>query len=280
MGSPLRQLRFTVLGPVRAWLGDVPLDLGPVRQQALLVALMLRPDATVSRQELLDGIWGAEPPGTGGKVIPVYVHRLRERLRAAGAEDTVISRDRGGYRFVSEGARVDTARLEEIAVEAASARDSGDLRAAVNTWSRALKLFHGEPLSGLPGPFAEGERLRLTERRIALLQHKLECQLRLGGYAEAVSELSALTATHPHSEALAGLLMRAMYGSGRQADALSVFTQLRRRLVDDLAVEPGEELRRVHQAVLRGDDTFLLGDAPRRAPAGRPAAAPPPRPGH
>ncbi|GLY81343.1 AfsR/SARP family transcriptional regulator [Actinoallomurus iriomotensis] len=282
MGT-LRQLRFTVLGPVRAWLGDVPLDLGPVRQQALLVALMLRPDATVSRQELLDGIWGAEPPGTGGKVIPVYVHRLRERLRAAGAQDTVISRDRGGYRFVSEGARVDTARLEEIAVEAASARASGDLRAAVDTWSHALKLFHGEPLSGLPGPFAEGERLRLTERRIALLQEKLECQLRLGRYAEAVSELSALTATHPHSESLAALLMRAMYGSGRQADALSVFTQVRGRLVDDLAVEPGEELRRVHQAVLRGDDAFLLGDAPRRAPAEAPLAtapAAPSAPGH
>lgn len=268
-------LRFAVLGPVRAWRGPVPVDLGPVRQQALLVALLLRPDQTVSRQELLDGVWGAEPPGTGGKVIPVYVHRLRERLRGADGSpsECVIRRDRSGYRFVSGDASVDAARLEQVAAEARAARESGDLDAAAGTLARALALFEGEPLPGLPGPFAEGERLRLAERRIALVQERLECRLRLGRYAEAVAELSALTAMHPHRESLAALLMRALYGNGRQTDALSVFKQVRTRLVADLAVEPGEELRRVHQAVLRADDAYLLGDAVRHGPA-----APPPPP--
>ncbi|AXB48256.1 hypothetical protein A4R43_03705 [Amycolatopsis albispora] len=243
-------LRLSVLGPLRAWHDSEPVDLGPVRQQALLAALALRPDVTVSRDELLDAVWGMEPPAA--KVVPVYVYRLRRCLRSAGP-DSVIGRDRGGYRFAGAGVRVDSARLAELAVEAAGLRRSGDLAAAVGRYASALALFRGEPLAGLPGPFAEGERRRLTERRIALLEGKLDCQVRLGRYAEAIGELSALTSEHPHSEPLAALLMRALYGSGRRADALGVFTRLRRRLVDDLGVEPSDLVGGVHQAILRGD---------------------------
>ncbi|MFF5259881.1 BTAD domain-containing putative transcriptional regulator [Actinomadura viridis] len=272
-----RLFRFAVLGPLRAWRGGDQLDLGPIRQQALLAALLLRPDLPVSRRELLDGVWGTEPPGSGSKIVPVYVHRLRRCLGTLGEgpHDSVIGRDRGGYRFVGGGARVDAMRLDRLAAEAATAGRSGDLEAAVKAYARALGLFQGEPLAGLPGPFAEAERLRLEERRLTLLQEKAECQLRLGRHVEAAAELHALTATHQHSEPLAALLMRALYGSGRQADALAVYAQLRRRLVDDLGVEPGERLRRVHQAVLRADDE-TLGLVPRREPAGanREPAAP------
>jgi len=260
-GGTRRQLRLAVLGPVLAWCGPEPLDLGPVRQQALLVALALRPDVTTSQQELLERVWGTEPPGTGGKVIPVYVHRLRTRLRAVGggSPDSVIAGDRGGYRFLGRDVPTDLARLKGFAADADTARDSGDLDAAGGAFGRALELFRGEPLAGLPGPFARAERLRLAEQRVTLAQEKLRCQLRLGHYPEAVAELVALTATHPPGEPLAALLMRALYGSGRQVEALDVFTRVRHRLVQDLAVEPGEELRRAHQAVLRGDDGLLLG---------------------
>ncbi|WP_433474315.1 BTAD domain-containing putative transcriptional regulator [Spirillospora sp. CA-142024] len=254
-----RPLDFAVLGPVRAWRGGARLDLGPIRQQALLAALLLRPDLTVSRRELLDGVWGAEPPGSGSKIVPVYVHRLRRCLGTPGEDshETLIAREHGGYRFVSRGTAVDVIRLGEFADEAAAARRSGDLAATVSACLRALGLFQGEPLAGLPGPFAQAERLRLEERRLTLLQEKAECQFRLGRSADVVGELHALIAKHPHSEPLAALLMRALYGSGRQADALTVYSQLRGRLVEDLGVEPGEQLRRVHQAVLRGDDAAL-----------------------
>ncbi|GAA4537698.1 AfsR/SARP family transcriptional regulator [Amycolatopsis samaneae] len=252
------RLRFSVLGPLRAWHGDQPLDLGPIRQQALLAALVLRPDMTVSRDELLDGVWGLEPPGTGAKVVPVYVHRLRRCLQAAEcAADELIGRSRGGYRFVSGDVWIDADRLEEVVAEAGAAERSGDLPTAVDRYSDALELFQGEPLAGLPGPFAEGQRLRLAERRIVLLQEKVDRQLRLGRHADAVGELSALLPAYPHSEPLAALLMRALYACGRRADALAVYTQLRRRLIDDLGVEPGDELRRVHQDVLRGNDSGL-----------------------
>ncbi|MGW6906006.1 AfsR/SARP family transcriptional regulator [Streptomyces sp. NPDC054940] len=239
------------------------MELGPVREQALLAALLLRPGRTVSRQQLLDGVWGADPPGTGDKVIPVYVHRLRRRLDPHGngerSAESVIDTVRGGYRFAPASAEVDLKRCEEITAEGRAARDSGDLDAAVDAWSRALGLFHGEPLTGIPGPFAEGERLRLVEWRLVLVQDKVDCQLGLGRHAEAVGELFSLTTTHPHNEALAALLMRALHAGNRQADALDVYAAMRRRLVDEQGVEPGAELRRVHEAVLRGDDAFLLG---------------------
>ncbi|CAM5227471.1 hypothetical protein SGLAM104S_06309 [Streptomyces glaucescens] len=110
--------RFAVLGPLRAWCGDVRLDLGPVRQQALLAALLLRPGVTVSRQQLLDGVWGPEPPGTGAKVIPVYVHQLRRRLgpEGGGPSGSPIVTERGGYRFRDSTRQLstDVARLREI----------------------------------------------------------------------------------------------------------------------------------------------------------------------
>jgi DNA-binding NarL/FixJ family response regulator/DNA-binding SARP family transcriptional activator len=270
----LPQLRFSVLGPVRAWRGATQLELGPVRQQALLAALVLRPDVTVSQRELLDGVWGLDPPGTGGKVVPVYVHRLRKCLRAADerTSDSVIGQGRGGYCFAGGGVWVDVERLAEIVTEARAAAAAGDLPAAVDACGNALDLFHGEPLTGLPGPFAEGERRRLAERRIALSQEKAGLQLRLGRHAETVGELSAVMVANPHWEPLAALLMRALYAGGRRADALAVYSQMRRRLVDDLGVEPGEELRRTHHAVLREDDVYL-GIA-RKSQAALPAHTP------
>ncbi|WP_189959814.1 AfsR/SARP family transcriptional regulator [Streptomyces alanosinicus] len=260
------------------------LELGPVREQALLVALLLRPGRTVSRRQLLDGVWGTEPPGTGDRVIPVYVHRLRRRLDADGktSADSVIDTVRGGYRFAPRRADVDVAAWERLAAEGRAARDGGDLDAAVDTWSRALGLFRGEPLAGIPGPFAEGERLRLAEQRLGLVQETVDCRLRSGRHAEAVGELFSLTTAHPYNEALAALLMRALYAGNRQADALDVYAAVRRRLVDEQGVEPGAELRRVHEAVLRGDDEFLLGagaGAVRQGPATPPPAGPrPPAP--
>ncbi|QUQ62468.1 BTAD domain-containing putative transcriptional regulator [Kutzneria sp. CA-103260] len=246
------QLRICLLGPLRAWRGERQLDLGPIRQQALLAALALRPDTTVGQRDLLDGVWGLDQPL--GNVVQVYVYRLRKCLQAdTGKSDSMIGRDRWGYRFRGAGVLLDTVRLEEIADEAAAAEKAGDLASAAQGCGRALELFHGEPLVGLPGPFADMERLRLTDRRIALSQRKAQYQLRLGRHAEAIDELRALARTHPYSEPVAALLMRALSRADRRADALAVFAEIRRRLVDDLGVEPGEQLRRVRRVMLHED---------------------------
>ncbi|MEU8516508.1 BTAD domain-containing putative transcriptional regulator [Kitasatospora sp. NPDC048722] len=252
-GGP--RVRISVLGPLRAWQDGRCLNLGHLRQQAVLAALALRGGRTVSRQELLDGVWGLEQPVTN--VVPVYVYRLRKALRLGEGPDPVIEHDRCGYRLVPGAADVDLARLEDLVAEARSAHRAGDTAEAVRLCTRALDLFRGELLAGLPGPLAELERLRLAERRIAVAQRKSEWQLRLGRCSEAVAELFALSAEHPLNEPVAAMLMRALYRDGRQADALAVFGRACRHLADDLGVAPSRMLRRTHQMILHGDDTGL-----------------------
>ncbi|MFE2970383.1 BTAD domain-containing putative transcriptional regulator [Streptomyces sp. NPDC059340] len=250
--APGPWLRVSVLGPLRAWLAGQPVDVGPVRQQAVLAALALSPDRSVSRQQLLDGVWGMESPG--GNVVPVYVYRLRKSLRLGECPESVIRRDRYGYGLVRGVAEVDVACMEVLVTAAGAAERTGDLSEAVRLCDRALELFRGVPLAGLPGPLAELERLRLAERRVALAQRKADWQLRLGRVAEAIAGLSALALEEPLNEPVAVLLMRALQRGGRRAEALAVFDRAGRRLADDLGVAPGELLRRARRAVLRGDD--------------------------
>ncbi|MFD6275077.1 BTAD domain-containing putative transcriptional regulator [Streptomyces sp. NPDC060209] len=246
------KVRISLLGPLQAWRDGRPLNLGHLRQQAVLAALALGAGRPLSQQELLDDVWGTESPVAN--VVPVYIYRLRKALRAGGGPDPVIERGPRGYRLVPGAVDVDVARLEELATGIGKADRAGEPFETVRLCSRALELFREEPLAGLPGPLAELERLRLTEHRIAIAQKKLTWQLRLGQDAEAIAELFALSAAYPLNEPLAVMLMRALYRNGRQADALTVFERARRRLADDLGVSPSRMLRRTRQLILRGDE--------------------------
>lgn len=252
--GPGPRLRISVLGTLEARRDGRPLRLGHLRQQAVLAVLALGGGRTVSRRELLDGVWGVEPPAAN--VVPVYVYRLRKALGAGDGADAVIAHDRWGYRLVPGAAEMDVVRLDELLGRVEAADRAGDPAEAVRWCARALDLFRGEePLAGLPGPLAELERLRLTERRIALVRRKAEGLLRLGRSAEALAELFALFAAHPLNEPVAALLMRALHRDGRRADASAVFDRARIRLADDLGVAPSRMLRRTHQTILRGDET-------------------------
>ncbi|MFH8801242.1 BTAD domain-containing putative transcriptional regulator [Streptomyces sp. NPDC017936] len=245
-------LRVSLLGPLRTRLAGRPVDVGPLRQQAVLAALALSPGRSVSRRQLLEDVWGREMPD--GNVVPVYVYRLRKSLRLGERPDSVIRRDRYGYGLVRGVAEVDVLCMEDLATRAGEAERAGDLSEAVRLCARALELFRGEPLAGLPGPSAEAERLRLTRRRVALAQRKAGWQLRLGRHAEAIAELSALALEEPLNEPVAATLMHALRRGGRRAEALAVFDRTGRRLADDLGVAPGDELLQARRAVLRGDD--------------------------
>lgn len=271
------RLRLDLLGPVGAHRGEAPLDLGPVRRQAVLAALVLRAETLVTHQQLLDDVWGLEPPGTGRRVLPSYVYPLRKALDAPGTGPaaSTIRGERGGYRFVPGQARTDIGELAGQAAAARRAKAAGDLTTALAGCTRALNLFRGEPLAGLPGPFADAERQRLARQRRTLHQERTECLVLLGRYTEALDELLAAPAARPHDEPLAALRIRALYGSGRQTEALAAYQETRDRLRDELGLEPGEELRRVHQGVLRRDDLMLLGRAPLPRTAGSDAAQAP-----
>ncbi|MFD4525257.1 BTAD domain-containing putative transcriptional regulator [Streptomyces sp. NPDC058470] len=261
-GSP-QLLRLEVLGPLRAWRGATPLKVGPVKRQAVLAALLLRQGVVVSHERLLDAVWGEEPPAGGHKVPPTHVNSLRRVLDPEGTPpaESVIRSGKGWYRFVVEEVRLDTADLEERGAEALRTVASGDLATAADQLSAAIGLFRGEPLAGLPGPFAQEERQRLEERRRTFRLERLKCLILLGRFGDALDDLSGLSAssaTDRYDESLTALRMRALYGRGRQAEGLTIYEDLRVRLRDELGTDPGEELRRVHQAVLHQDDAFLL----------------------
>ncbi|OEJ35219.1 BTAD domain-containing putative transcriptional regulator [Streptomyces subrutilus] len=243
-GGP--RLLLDPLGPPQARLAGESVDLGPLRQQAVLAMLALSPDRPVSRTQLLDGVWGTEPPT--GNVVPVYVYRLRKLLSTV----PVIEHDRYGYRIVNGRIEQDVTRLESLTIAAEAAERAGDLTEVVRLSTEALALFRGEPLAALPGPFAELERLRLGRHRITLTQRKVDCQLRLGLPAEAIAELSALAAAEPLDEPVAAFLMHTLYRNGRRAEALSVFTRTRRRLAEDLGLPPSTHLRQAHRTILSG----------------------------
>ncbi|SEE21851.1 DNA-binding transcriptional activator of the SARP family [Streptomyces sp. 3213] len=258
-------LRFSVLGPVRAWRGPDSLNTGSPQQRALLAALLLREGRTATAAELIDALWGEEPPSQALAAVRTYASRLRKALDAG-----VLVSESGGYavRGLPEGA-LDVATAQELATEAEKAKSAGDLRHARDALGRALALWDGEALAGVPGPYAEAQRVRLEEWRLQLLESRLDMDLEQGCHAEAVSELTALTAAHPLRERLRELLMLALYRSGRQAEALAVYADTRRLLADELGVDPRPGLRELQQRILQADPGLAEPSAP--APETAPA---------
>ncbi|MDN0194041.1 BTAD domain-containing putative transcriptional regulator [Streptomyces sp. S.PNR 29] len=257
------ELRFSVLGPVRAWRGDEPLPSGSPQQRALLAALLLREGRTATAAELIDALWGEEPPSQALAAVRTYASRLRKAL-----DPGVLVSESGGYavRGLRDGA-LDLTVAQDLATEAEKARNAGDLCHAREVLGRALALWDGEPLAGVPGPYAEAQRVRLEEWRLQLLETRLDMDLEQGCHAEAVSELTALTAAHPLRERLRELLMLALYRSGRQAEALAVYADTRRLLAEELGVDPRPGLRELQQRILQADPGLAEPSAPVAEPA-------------
>ncbi|WP_052434533.1 AfsR/SARP family transcriptional regulator [Streptacidiphilus melanogenes] len=263
----MEALRFQILGPVRGQCGGRELGLGSPQQQAMLAALLLGPGRTAGAEELVEALWGERPPTRGRAVLRTYAWRLRQALAAAGVSgDEVLVSVAGGYRLaLAEGAvDADAADAFARAAERAQAADQGE--EARDLLRQALDLWHGEPLAAVPGPFAERHRQRFAELRLSLLERRIGLDVHLGRPDRCIPELRTLTAEHPLRESLYGLLMRAFAGAGRRGDALDVYRTARRRLVDELGVEPGAELAAVHAAVLAGGSTPPPG---RTSSAGR-----------
>ncbi|MFD3917378.1 BTAD domain-containing putative transcriptional regulator [Streptomyces sp. NPDC058595] len=242
------ELRFAVLGPVRAWRGGESLPSGSPQQRALLAALLLRDGRTATSGELIDGIWGETPPPQALATVRTYASRLRKVLSPG-----VLVSESGGYALRTRPDALDLGMAQELAAAAEKEQTAGNRHQARVLINKALGLWDGEPLASVPGPYAETERARLAEWRLQLVEGRLDIDLELGRHAEAISELTALTAAHPLRERLRELLMLALYRSGRQAEALAVYADTRRLLADELGVDPRPELARLQQGILRAD---------------------------
>ena len=253
------QLCFAVLGPVCARRGDQELPMGSPQQRALLAALLLRNGHTATAEELIDGLWGEDPPDQAKAALRTYASRIRKAL---GPDAELLVSESGGYAVRTSRTHTDVVLDLDTATahvsEAEKSAASGDRSRARDLYAAALEQWSGEPLAHVPGPFAERQRDRLCERRLSLQEHRLDLDLQLGLHAQAVSELTALTAAHPLRERLRELLMLALYRSNRQAEALAVYADTRRLLADELGVDPCPELADLHLRILGADDTLAL----------------------
>ncbi|WP_327709479.1 NB-ARC domain-containing protein [Streptomyces sp. NBC_00464] len=257
-------LYFSLLGPVRARRGGETLPSGSPQQRALLTALLLRGGRTATAAELIDAIWGEDPPSQALAAVRTYASRLRKTLGPL-----TLASDSGGYAMRIGPEALDLSVAQDRAADAEKARASGDRCRARTLLNEALALWDGEALASVPGPYADYQRSRLEEWRLQLTETRLDLDLEVGCHAEAVSELTALTAAHPLRERLRELLMVALYRSGRQAEALAVYADTRRLLAEELGVDPRPELAALQQRILQADE-----DLARPADEPAPATAP------
>jgi DNA-binding SARP family transcriptional activator len=252
-------VRFSVLGPVRAWRDGVEIDLGSPQQRAVLAALLLRAGALVTLDELVAAVWDDELPAAAVGTVRTYIHRLRRALEADPGHPSVLRSLGGGYTMTAGPLDLDD--VQRWIDAAAVAERAGRTHEAAEALDRALAVWQGPALSGVPGRYAEAQRARWAEVRLNTVERRLELAVVLGRYGDALPELVALVGEHPLRERPRHLLMLALAGAGRRAEALAVFRDTRQLLAAELGIEPGLALQRVHRDILAG---------------GEPAAPPPP----
>ena len=241
------KLGVRILGPFEAVVAGQPVEVPGSKRQAFVACLALRAGRVVPTDTLVEALWGSELPAAPRNAVQHHVTRLR---RALGTDTIRLAAD--GYAL--EGAVVDAIQFEELLTAARGALRAGDARGAADTIADALDLWRGPALLGLPqSTWATAEAGRLDALRLDALEERFEAALALGEHADLVSAIRAALDESPFRERLWGQLMMALYRSGRQADALDVFQEARRVLMDELALEPGPELRRLQEAILAHD---------------------------
>jgi DNA-binding SARP family transcriptional activator len=245
-------VQFRILGPLEAIDSGRSLPLGSARQRAMLALLLTRPNEVVSTDRMIDELWGAKPPRTALNIVQYYVSQLRKVL---GAE-RIVTRP-PGYAIRIEQNELDLEHFELLL-------ERGDAEAL----HEALALWRGPALADFVyEPFASEEIARLEELRLVAHERRVEADLERGRSAELVAELEQLIAVHPLRERLRGQLMLALYRSGRQAEALAVYQDTRKTLVEELGIEPGPALQELERSILQQDPALEPAASTARTPA-------------
>jgi DNA-binding SARP family transcriptional activator/streptogramin lyase len=279
-------VEYRILGPLEVVDEARPVALGRLKERLVLAVLLLHANELVSRERLIDELWGTSPPPTARKAINVYVSQLRKAL-TRGGRDPIATAD-GGYRIAVEADQLDVEQLRQLLVRVREQRTAGGLDEAAELLRDALALWRGPTLAGLLfESHGRDEVAQLDELRLTTLMDRIDCDLALGRHADVLGELHVLVAEHPLRERLRAQQMVALYRADRQADALDAYAEARRTLVDDLGIEPSEALQRLQQAILRHDPSLEspvgtasingsapLPPSPLSAPAAEPKNAP------
>jgi DNA-binding SARP family transcriptional activator len=258
-------MNFEVLGPLRVRLGEQPVPLSAPMPRMLLGVLLTRANTPVPVDVLVDALWAGQRDPRAAKKLQLHVHRLR---RALGDPSRILY-ENGGYTLRVLPGELDAECFESALTESTGV---GQPARAVVLLRQALGLWRGDPFSDIVDlPLLRAEADRLSERRLAGLAQLYTAELACGHATVIVPELVELAGHHPMREQLQGLLMTALYQAGRQADALEVYQRTRGALVEQLGLEPGNELQRLEHAILTGDPMLATPGTPSIAPAQLPA---------
>jgi DNA-binding SARP family transcriptional activator len=266
--ATIAAMEFLVLGPLEVLGSEGPISIPSGRQRSVLALLVLNLGRTVTSEQLIEDVWGLDPPPSARQALRVHIAGLRRLIGA----DRIETRP-NGYRLRAVGAATDVARFETLVASATHSLAAGQAEAAAAEFAAALALWRGAALADLaPSDLARGDRARLDELRSVAAEHWVDAELASGRHLEQVPELRRLVADAPLREAFQARLMLALYRSGRQADALAVYHAAREVLDRELGVEPGPELEAAQRAVLthdpgavglgRGPGSRTRGDAP------------------
>ena len=260
-----RRMQIRLLGHLEASVDDRPLELGGAKQRAVLAMLGLEANQMVSADRLVEGLWGEEPPPSAAKMVQNYILRLRKVIAADGAAE-IVTRGRA-YELQIDRELIDALRFERLVAEASRGGSGGAAR-------QALALYRGEPLADIASePFAGAEIRRLEALRLTASELAVDADLTAGRHQELLSEIDALLAENPLRERLHAQRMLALYRCGRQADALEAYREARARLVEEIGLEPGPELRRLQAAILRQDPALAVEEGAPEFPSELEAAA-------
>lgn len=260
-------LEFRLLGPLEALVEGRSIALGGLRQRTLLVLLLLRANESVSRDRLIDDLWGSEPPATAANSLAALVARLRRAL-----PPDVLHTTQNGYELRVEAEALDLHRFERLVEQGGTTLDGGEPHRAAELLRSALTLWRGPALADFAyEAFAQPAIVRLEELHLAAFESRVDADLELGRHLDLVGELQSQLLEHPLRERLRGQLMLALYRSGRQAEALEAYREGRRVFVEELGIEPGPALQELESAILRQDPE--LGGQEAAASASPPARA-------
>ncbi len=273
-------MQFNLLGPLEIIHHGANITPTAPKPRQVIALLLLRRNTVVQTRELIDELWRESPPPSAMTTLQTYIYKLRKILLEHGNGDCLGTRP-GGYTLVVPDSAVDLAHFEKEAHEGRLLLESGDVEAAARTLRSALALWRGPALLDVThGDLLSSYVTRLEELRFRTLELRIEADLRLGLHRETISELKSLVLTHPLHEKLHASLMIALSRSGRRHEALETYQKLRRSMIEDLGLEPGHDLRKLHQSLL-ADDLSPIPDAgsprgrvPRQRSGEEPLAAP------
>src|ERR1700753_541291 len=263
-------MEFRLLGPIELWSAGRRQDLGRARARSILAMLLLTPRALVPVDTLIDRLWDTEPPAKARESLSVYVARLRASLRQAVGDDLRLLGRAQGYTLEVDPETVDVFQFRRLRRQAETLAASGDYEPAAALLREADGLWRGQALAGVPGDWAARMRDALQEERRSAVVERVGYELELGQHTDLVGELSQLLVQYPADETLVGHQMIALCRSGRPADALALYRETRRRLIEEQGAEPGPVLSDLHQRVLSRDPELAVqtsGRRPGRAPA-------------